>query len=886
MKKNIFFVLILFIWFLYNYQNTFASSLTFSISCIDEDSWCRDWFDVKTPWTNYFTKINNNVYTISSSGKYIFKIFDNAWNYSTIEKTVALYDWELIYTDSNYKEVSLDWNKTSNNEVKDKDWNWISDSIQCYLENKTTSCDNTDTIEPNGTVLFNWIEWTYSNWEFVSNVCSKTDIEIKAKCSSDTAPNWVAPSWCNSSFSDNIQEIQTISNNLINDFWIIDNAWNLKILHYKLNNIDRTPPIYNDWNNSTHSENLKWNLLVLNNWYAWNNNISFSLYDEYPSWCYFSNLINYSIWLSWPDWDIIYNWNTSTADTFSETTQNGWLMTYYTKYNITKSLNITKAWDYYLKYIKFIDSAWNEWRKDFNNHFYISPSNPDESNSNLLLLNSLNSKYANNNDYYEYSLYLKDYYNNPIINKSIYKIEQDPLNTILTDSDITWNKAIKENIIWTTDSNWLIKFKIRSLAPWYFAQKFEITLNKWQTNYSNINNQFYTINKEVSWINSFLKPFTSAIKVVDDNWWLNWIPKIWTSQSYFIKLINNWSITNVTNGYLNINENTISNKVQWHLWEIFDNIVNTFNSDYLDNLWFNARINATSNYLEAPLIESNWLYISYNFWWEYIKYFINWNTTPQTTTSISIIWNKQATLWVKVLWISQNTWKADLTWQIKNFSDLSKSTQRNDIRKNAILLVKWMKSWDISNGVKYVEWDNITINWNLQYETLVVKNWNIIISWDINRDWKKLWIIVLKDWYDINYDFNKFWNIYIKPNVLFINASIYADWWIISADTYWNPYLYDTSDRTNNLINQLVIKWSIFTRNTIGWAILWPTWIYKLPWWQNTIDFNKAMIYDLNYVRRSNKLANISLNLWNLDNFVIIYNPSIQTNPPKGFSSN
>ena len=48
------------------------------------------------------------------------------------------------------------------------------------------------------------------------------------------------------------------------------------------------------------------------------------------------------------------------------------------------------------------------------------------------------------------------------------------------------------------------------------------------------------------------------------------------------------------------------------------------------------------------------------------------------------------------------------------------------------------------------------------------------------------------------------------------------------------------------------------------------------------------MIYDLNYLRRSNNLwdSNKTLNNNNSDNVVIIYNSSIQTNPPKWFTSN
>jgi hypothetical protein len=233
----------------------------------------------------------------------------------------------------------------------------------------------------------------------------------------------------------------------------------------------------------------------------------------------------------------------------------------------------------------------------------------------------------------------------------------------------------------------------------------------------------------------------------------------------------------------------------------------------------------------------------------------------------------------------------------------------------------------------------------------------------------------LKDGYDVKSDYksDKWWNIYVASNVKNINAVIYADWWLISSDSSWVPYEEDKFVRTDDLQKQLIMKWTLFTRNTIWWAILaswhiiktttwtvdvdakyWmtctPTWTkstvwsttyntfedliktglmhwttttevddvtctnvlledahqveisndeevanydkdnkyYVLPWWNRTDNFELAMIYDLNYIRRwkeecIHKSPTDTTCKYNDGAFIIIYDPKTQANPPKLF---
>jgi hypothetical protein len=265
-------------------------------------------------------------------------------------------------------------------------------------------------------------------------------------------------------------------------------------------------------------------------------------------------------------------------------------------------------------------------------------------------------------------------------------------------------------------------------------------------------------------------------------------------------------------------------------------------------------------------------------WWQEIKYIINWSNNITGTNQLLKQWAQENTLWLKISWNMQWGWKSDLTWQKSNFSDLSKFDLRTQIRKNAYNYIKSMTSWMEVWWVRYVV-GNITLSWEQSYETLVVKDGNVTINWDLNLTWNRLWIIVLKDGYDIENWYSWSWNVYIKPQVTKINAIIYADGWVISVDDSWNVLATDNTSRTSKLQTQLVMTGSLFTRNTIWWSILGTTNKYILPGWKETTDFNHAMIYDLNYLRRwcSNNCGG--------NYFMINYNPKTQTNPPKLFSN-
>lgn len=433
----------------------------------------------------------------------------------------------------------------------------------------------------------------------------------------------------------------------------------------------------------------------------------------------------------------------------------------------------------------------------------------------------------------------------------------------------------------STTNNFIIDITwIKSRTP-FVSNNGKIWLKLWGVQINDITNISY----------HFKKPFTGAIEVWDEiknNW--SGMTTLWTENRYKLYLIQK-SPSLTLNSLAWYKMNDFSNQIQeyWDDIEIQSKSVNNSTLESKVGTEFSARINTSiwaTKLNQNPWLQVNLPIVEYTLWWEKVRYYISEKDLWNDTTAIKTVWSEF--MWVRVVWWIQWGWKSEFTWQQANISNLYNTEQRTIIRKNAYDYVKSMKSWEVLNGVKYVN-GNITISWYQNYETLVVTNWNVIINDNLNVDKKTFWIIVLKDGYNIDNDFNTSGNIYITPNVTQINAIIYADGWIISANTSWTPYLQDSIQRTQDLKQQLILNGSVFTRNTIWGAIL-AGWDYVLPGWSKTSDFNKAMIYDLNYIRRGSDWCdkngnNNCTDTWEYtDPFVIIYDSRVQVNPPKLFS--
>lgn len=443
----------------------------------------------------------------------------------------------------------------------------------------------------------------------------------------------------------------------------------------------------------------------------------------------------------------------------------------------------------------------------------------------------------------------------------------------------TWNALnfSSVNSTWipsSTSNSFSVKINdIKSRSPFY-SNSWSMTINLgWvQMNLTNI---YY----------NFLKPFIWKLLVSNDSWetW-NASPTLWTKQLYQLSATK----SNINQDTYTLNLDTGSISTVWSGIQLQDTELESYDGQWAYK--FMTRINSSADATELndnPWIQVKDPIISYNLNWILVKYYLSRYETWNDLTPIELIWSTFN--WLRVIWWIQSDWKSEFIWQWKNISSLLTSTFRDEIRKNAYTYIAQMKSGQILNSVKYVEWDTI-ISWTQDYETLVVKDWNVIISWDLNISKKKLGIIVLKDNYDVNSDYTNKWNVYVEPSVTNINAIIYADWWVISTDSNWTPFTTDSLSRTKALQNQLIVNWSFFTRNTIWWAqYVW--WYYLLPGWSKTSDFNKAMIYDLNYLRTWNKWCDLNWDwdcsdssIWEYKEWTILkYDSTVQTDPPKLF---
>lgn len=732
-----------------------------------------------------------------------------------------------------------------------------------------------------------------SNIDFPIPRCTSWSITFTAVCNSDNF------SWCRNDFTTlniwwNIIT-RTVTFNSQLDNWsnwtlvAIDHAYNQVWYNYAMNHIDQTAPVITIF---------KWSNLLSNSIYNYKSNsdpLLIDLYEWTAPWWTCEAKINYEIKVNW---NILksesLNWNNNIIEL-------PWFF--------------EESWLKEFEIVTF-DNYWNSSSKNIT--FNIFPWDIDISKSFISynLLES-NNKYANNSDFYNYTINLRDRYDNPVYWKRLNSINQDCSGfldsclTIRTDMKTylesnyfnlsAWNDALIEyNYSWlTTNFNWELNFRIRSLSPWEFSNRFKIILNTWDDNYNStsIQNEYFITNKNFnSEKNWFKKLFYWQLSASNDDW-LTWnhYPEIWTEILYKIDVKNSTSLNPIIN---------IQN---------FKNYVNVIDKDntYIQNVsnisWLNSRspifsasinTSANTNVLWEPWIEiSDWLgksnlYINYSLGWNIILYPITNDDLPSFNDPIKISnLSEDNFLWVEIIWLLQWWWKSNFWWlQEDNISSISMSETRLQIRRNAYSQIRNMTNNLVLWWVKYVVW-NYTMDSNPSYETLIVHNWNLIINDDINISWKTLWIIVLKDNYDVNNDYNVSWNIYVTPNVQKINAILYADWWFISSDINWIPYITNTSERTASLNKQLVLKWSLFTRNTIWWSLL-AWWTYILPGWSKLLDtnenFNKSMIYDLNYFRRwkdnceEESLWVCKYKKWAL---VIEYDSRIQSKPPKLFSN-
>ena len=373
------------------------------------------------------------------------------------------------------------------------------------------------------------------------------------------------------------------------------------------------------------------------------------------------------------------------------------------------------------------------------------------------------------------------------------------------------------------------------------------------------------------------------LTIEEVEWWSD-KPELWRHQKYNISVKALATLNHVSNSTLEITDNEIEiNQPFKYLFRIIHKISFKNPSAVLNNIFeqiIDTENESKENILNKEItVRLKSVPISYTINWRKVRYYVG--------SSEAVKWCKKSTLWARLVWFAKYQWKWNKTWQDEDSTDLSSDIVRKYIHKNATDLIRNRNEskWQVLNEVyfndkdtKYSEIEPKLKDWN----TIIIKDANFIIDKDFSEN-KKLWIIVLKDDYKVIPETLNWWNIFIKNTVKKINAYIYADWALMSRNENGKAYSDD------QLATPLEINWSIFSRNTIGWAIAWITAdkSYVLPGWEKIKDFEWDKLkafkiaekYDLNYLRKSTLCKEEDFSVR------INYDPKIQINPPKWFTT-
>jgi hypothetical protein len=265
------------------------------------------------------------------------------------------------------------------------------------------------------------------------------------------------------------------------------------------------------------------------------------------------------------------------------------------------------------------------------------------------------------------------------------------------------------------------------------------------------------------------------------------------------------------------------------------------------------------------------------------------NNTPITTDGISTGFEWR----VKVLGnIGGNSAFATFYSPGIRFNASLYNSTLNQMRKNIAFLTRNIllsSNPKIVNNTLFIQGDKKYSDIQFDFPTdsidsLVIIGGDLIIDQDVmsTNMIKPKWIIVMK---------NEVWkggNIMVQKNTKKIQASIFTEWSLYSGDAVDRLYN-DTTEKILTLPeNQLYIKGTLISRNTIGWATQSDA---LCIYGEVSCDFIRAIRYDLNYFRltppnRNNtdtrSYSDNSLDAYSL---IIERDPRISDTPPPGWEA-
>lgn len=205
-----------------------------------------------------------------------------------------------------------------------------------------------------------------------------------------------------------------------------------------------------------------------------------------------------------------------------------------------------------------------------------------------------------------------------------------------------------------------------------------------------------------------------------------------------------------------------------------------------------------------------------------------------------------------------------ILWSIeKSLARKDIQTQVYELIKNITLPTSWALTTDISSTLLNAPtWNDTTLRWKAFYSNSAIYFWTwvrllgagnisgnktLVVEWNVYIDWNildtdnngMLGIIALSK-------NGVGGNIYIDPSVRDIHAILYADRSVLSYDG--TKEFDGTNSSAAELANQLYIRGSVFSENTIGGSRKTPI---SCPYFVNVAcTQDVAQKYDMNYLRR------------------------------------
>jgi hypothetical protein len=325
--------------------------------------------------------------------------------------------------------------------------------------------------------------------------------------------------------------------------------------------------------------------------------------------------------------------------------------------------------------------------------------------------------------------------------------------------------------------------------------------------------------------------------------WSLYSPSFWTvdiqNWSYYCPLSGSSSLTissdllwAVTISWISTFGTSSVVNSRWETVTINQNLV--FDNKKISINWINNIRNIS--WLESEYSNNTSIKLDYNVEWKMAKFNRNINKNlAKYTRWISPITTNNLVL----SWFGNKINYYDFEWQ----KEASKSNKDNKWK----ILTLW--TWEGRSWIS--DYNMMTITWQ---KLLYIKWWNLYIKADIHNasDYSQLVIVVKRD----SNNKENWGNVYIDPGVTNIDATIIADWSIMSYN--WNDVL-NAIDNWDSLRNQLLIYGSISTKNTF--------WEDKAIY--GTDDYISNLWREISNVKQ--------YNLANLRSFQVMLNDGITT---------